>query len=79
MRDWFRGIDWVLECRDLDVNEMWNKFCSFIDPAINMFVPLGHNKSMKTPRWMNKAANSAIGSINLECGIDIDNLKPIMI
>ena len=32
---------------------------SVIDEAINMFVPLGHNKSRKTPRWMNKAANSA--------------------
>jgi len=41
MRDWLKGIDWTMECSDLTVDEMWIKFCSIIDRAINMFVSLG--------------------------------------
>jgi len=45
MRNWFNGINWVQEYSELNVDEMWLKFCSFIDQAIKMFVPLGYNES----------------------------------
>jgi len=35
------------------------RYCSFIDQAINMFVPLAYNKSRKNPRLMNRLAKSA--------------------
>jgi len=59
MRNWFNDINWVREYTELNVDEMWRKFCSFIDQAFNMFVPLGYNKSKKNPRWMNRVAKSA--------------------
>jgi len=59
MRNWFSEIDWAQECDELDVEEMWQKLCLFIDQAVNMFVPVGYNKSWKNPRWMNQVAKSA--------------------
>jgi len=59
MRDRLKCIDWVMKCSDSNVVEMWLKFCSIIDWAINMFVPLGQDRNRKTPSWMNKLANSA--------------------
>jgi len=76
MRNWFNDINWVQEYNELNVDEMWPKFCSFIDQAINMFVPLGYNKSRKNPRWMNRVAKSAR---NYKSGLDTGNLKLIMI
>jgi hypothetical protein len=59
MRNWFSDIDWAQECNDLDVEEMWHKFRSFIDQAIDRFVPVGYTKSRQNPRWMNRVAKSA--------------------
>jgi len=78
MRDWLKCIDWAMECSDLTIDEMLLKFCSINDRAINIFVPLGQDRNMKIPSWMNKSANSE-GNINLQCGIDIGILKVIMI
>jgi len=47
MSNWFNDINWVQEYNELNVDEMWHKYCSFIDQAINMFVPLGYNKRRK--------------------------------
>jgi len=41
MKHWLKCIDWAMECSDLTVDEMWLRFCSIIDQAINMLVPLG--------------------------------------
>jgi len=71
MRDWHKCIDWAMECSDLiyiyiyiiyiilTVDEMWLKYCSIIDRAIHMFVPLGQNRNRKIPSWMKKSVNSA--------------------
>ena len=59
MREWFKYIDWTTEFGELEVEEMWQKFCSIINQAIDLFVPLGYNKTRKNPSWMNKSANSA--------------------
>ena len=59
MREWLKGINWVIEFADLNVHDVWQRFCSIIDSAISKFVPLGHVKSKKYPRWMNRAAKSA--------------------
>jgi len=59
MREWFKCIDWEKECGSLAVEEMWQRFCSIINQAIDLFVPLGTNKNRRNPIWMNKAAKSA--------------------
>ena len=59
MREWIKYIDWTTEFGELEVEEMWQKFCSIINQAIDLFVPLGFNKTRKNPSWMNKSANSA--------------------
>jgi hypothetical protein len=53
MRNWFNEIDLVQKCNDLDVEEMWHNFRSFIDQAIDRCVPVGYryNKSRHNPRW----------------------------
>jgi len=33
MRNWFNDINWLQEYNELNVDEMWHKFCSFIDQA----------------------------------------------
>ncbi|MGE5821999.1 MAG: hypothetical protein ACM31M_05390, partial [Nitrososphaerota archaeon] len=58
MREWFSCIDWKSECGG-GVEEMWQKFCSIINQAIDLFVPLGFNKNKKQPIWMTKSAHSA--------------------
>jgi hypothetical protein len=40
--------DWITEFEDLEVDEMWQKFCSLTNQAIDLFVPLGYNKTKKT-------------------------------
>jgi len=59
MRNWFNELDLAQECDELDVEGMWQTFFSLIDQAVNMFVPVGYNKSMNNPRWMNRVAKSA--------------------
>jgi predicted RNA-binding protein YlxR (DUF448 family) len=56
MREWLTNIDWNKECEELAVEDMWQKFCSLINQAINLFVPLGHSKNRKKPCWMNNSA-----------------------
>jgi len=58
MREWLSYIDWDIEFNHLDVDELWSKFCYFIQKVIDQFVPLGYSKSKKTPKWMNRNANS---------------------
>jgi len=60
MREWLSNINWDIELNDLDVGELWSKFCYVIDKAIDQFVPLGYSKSKKTPKWMNHNAKAAM-------------------
>jgi hypothetical protein len=60
MREWLSRIEWDKEFSDLDVDEIWSKFCYFIETVIDQFVPLGYTKSKKTPRWMNGTAKAAM-------------------
>ena len=38
---------------------MWQKFCSIVNQALDLFVPSGPSKNNKNPCWMNRAASSA--------------------
>jgi len=58
MRERLSNIDWDIEFNDLDVDELWSKFCYFIEKAFDQFVPLRYSKSKKTPKWMNRNAQS---------------------
>jgi endonuclease/exonuclease/phosphatase family metal-dependent hydrolase len=60
MREWLSKIDWDIELSNLEVDEIWSKFCHFIEKAIDQFVPLGHSKSKKAPKWMNRNAKAAM-------------------
>ena len=60
MIEWLKCIDWNVESRELEVDKMWQKFCTIIDQVIKLFVPLGHAKNRKIPSWMSKAAKSAV-------------------
>ena len=53
LKEWLSNIDWDIEFNELEVDELWFKFCCVIEMAIDQFVPLGYSKSRKTPRWMN--------------------------
>ena len=59
MRTWFRSKDWLNEFGDMNIDEVWNKFCEIVNLAVKKFVPLGYNKSKKFPKWMNKSAKVA--------------------
>ncbi|MGE5822757.1 MAG: reverse transcriptase domain-containing protein [Nitrososphaerota archaeon] len=59
MREWFADIRWEDEFKGLDVEGIWQRFCKFMDLAIDKFVPLGFGKSKKYPKWMNRAAKKA--------------------
>ena len=47
MRGWLTNINWNKECEELAVEDMWAKFCSSYNQAIDPFVPLGHIKNKK--------------------------------
>ena len=47
MRAWFVDIDWNKECDEMPVEDTWQKFCSFVNQAIDLFVPLGSSKNNK--------------------------------
>ena len=40
----------------LDLEGMWAKFCSVLNDAVLMFVPLGKNRKNNNPRWMTRRA-----------------------
>ena len=49
MKEWLSNIDWDIELNDLEVDELWSKFCCVIEKTIDQFVLLGYSKSRKTP------------------------------
>ena len=59
MIEWLKCIDCNMESRELEVEELWQKFCTIIDQVIKLFVPVGHAKNRKIPSWVSKAAKSA--------------------
>lgn len=59
MRKWFSRIQWTKEFENLELNEMWSKFCAIVNSAVNQFVPEGSLKHKKFPKWMNKSAKVA--------------------
>ena len=42
-------IDLNKECGELPVEDMWQKFCSTVNQAIDFFVPLGPSKNNTNP------------------------------
>ena len=60
MTKWFMDIDWDTKCEDLAVDEAWQNSCLIINQAMNQLVPSCSSKCKKTPRLMNKVANSSM-------------------
>jgi len=52
-------VDWNNEFENLDVDEVWTRFCSIMNLAVEKFVPLEHKKTQKYPKWMNRDARRA--------------------
>ena len=59
MRNWLNDVDWNNEFENLDVDEVWTRFCSIMNLAVEKFVPLEHKKTQKYPKWMNRDARRA--------------------
>ena len=59
IRDWLANIDWNVEFKRLDVDDVWNKFYTIMQTVVTKFVPLGHRKNKKFPKWMNRVTKSA--------------------
>jgi hypothetical protein len=45
MRNWLNDVDWNNEFENLDVDEVWTRFCSIMNLAVEKFVPLEHKKN----------------------------------
>jgi hypothetical protein len=59
MRQYFQSIDWKGEFDELNVDDMWSKFCHILKKAVNQFVPIESKKRKKYPKWMNNSAKRA--------------------
>lgn len=50
------SINWNSEFKDLDVENIWVKFCNILNDAVTKYVPYSKKKSDKNPKWMTKKA-----------------------